>query len=54
MADSNSPTFEAIVGSDLTISSMRTHGKGPQGELPLTEEILRYAPSGDLFGKSKW
>jgi putative YjhG/YagF family dehydratase len=53
MADSNSPTFEAIVGSDLTISSMRTHGKGPQGELPLTEEILRHAPSGDLFGMTQ-
>ncbi|HSW01075.1 MAG TPA: YjhG/YagF family D-xylonate dehydratase [Sedimentisphaerales bacterium] len=53
MADSNSPTFEAIVGNDFTISSMRTHGKGPQGELPLTEEILRYAPSGDLFGMTQ-
>ncbi|MEN6427383.1 MAG: YjhG/YagF family D-xylonate dehydratase [Phycisphaerales bacterium] len=53
MADSNSSTFETIVGSDLAISSMRTHGKGPQGELPLTEEILRYAPSGDLFGMTQ-
>ena len=53
MADSNSPTFETIVGSDVTISSMRTHGKGPQGELPLTEKILRYAPSGDLFGMTQ-
>ena len=53
MPDSNGPTFEAIVGSDETISSMRTHGEGPQGELPLTEEILRYAPSGDLFGMTQ-
>jgi len=53
MADSNSPTFETIVGSGVTTSSMRTHGKGPQGELPLTEKILRYAPSGDLFGMTQ-
>ncbi len=53
MADGNGPTFEAIVGGDETISSMRTHGQGPQGELPLTDEILRHAPSGDLFGMTQ-
>ena len=53
MAESDSPTFEAIVGDDQTISSMRTHGEGPQGALPLTEEILRHAPSGDLFGMTQ-
>lgn len=29
---------------------VRTKGKGPEGELPLTAEMLRNAPSGDLFG----
>lgn len=27
-----------------------THADGPQGALPLTEDLLRDAPSGDLFG----
>ena len=27
-----------------------TTGRGPQGALPLTDELLRHAPSGDLFG----
>ncbi|MDG2213264.1 MAG: YjhG/YagF family D-xylonate dehydratase [Verrucomicrobiota bacterium] len=29
---------------------IRTRGKGPAGQLPLTEDQLREAPSGDLFG----
>ncbi len=53
MADSNAPTFEAIVGSDQTISSLRTHGEGPQGQLPFTDDMLRHAPSGDLFGMTQ-
>ncbi len=53
MADSNAITFEAIVGSDETISSMRTHGEGPQGQLPFTDDMLRHAPSGDLFGMTQ-
>jgi putative YjhG/YagF family dehydratase len=27
-----------------------THAPGPSGKLPLTPELLRYAPSGNLFG----
>ncbi|MCI0703484.1 MAG: YjhG/YagF family D-xylonate dehydratase [Planctomycetia bacterium] len=27
-----------------------TTGSGPRGSLPLTDELLRHAPSGDLFG----
>ena len=53
MADSNAPTFEAIVGNDQTISSMRTHGEGPPGQLPFTDDMLRHAPSGDLFGMTQ-
>lgn len=30
-----------------------THAAGPEGELPLTPEMLREAPSGDLFGWSQ-
>src|SRR5262245_14452863 len=32
------------------IYSFRTHAPGPAGALPLTDEMLRQAPSGDLFG----
>ena len=32
------------------IYEIRTRGRGPVGKLPLTDEQLREAPSGDLFG----
>ena len=32
------------------IYQIRPRGKGPAGQLPLTESQLREAPSGDLFG----
>jgi putative YjhG/YagF family dehydratase len=50
MADSKSPTFEEIVGNDQPVRTMRICGEGPPGKLPLTAEMLRNAPSGDLFG----
>ncbi len=34
----------------LEIFQIRTHAPGPEGALPLTEEMLGAAPSGDLFG----
>jgi len=30
-----------------------THAAGPEGKLPLTDELLRHAPSGDLFGMTQ-
>jgi putative YjhG/YagF family dehydratase len=36
--------------SDLSIFDIRSHAAGPAGALPLTAEILRERPSGDLFG----
>ena len=36
--------------SDSTLWEVVTKGDGPPGELPLTEEMLLNAPSGDLFG----
>lgn len=30
-----------------------TRAPGPEGKLPLTDELLRHAPSGDLFGMSQ-
>ena len=53
MADSKSPTFEEIVGNDQPVRTMRTCGEGPRGKLPLTDEALRNAPSGDLFGMTQ-
>jgi putative YjhG/YagF family dehydratase len=32
---------------------IRSHAPGPQGSLPLTAEMLRHRPSGDLFGLSQ-
>jgi putative YjhG/YagF family dehydratase len=33
--------------------SLQTHAAGPPGSLPLTDEMLLHAPSGDLFGLSQ-
>ena len=36
--------------SDATLWEVVTNGPGPEGNLPLTEEMLLNSPSGDLFG----
>lgn len=35
---------------DPALYDIRSHAPGPAGSLPLTAEILRERPSGDLFG----
>src|SRR5437763_3613660 len=43
--------FASLVeSSDTSIYQLHTHGVGPAGSLPLTPEMLREAPSGDIFG----
>jgi putative YjhG/YagF family dehydratase len=42
--------FTALVDSDPALFDVQTSAIGPAGSLPLTEELLREAPSGDLFG----
>jgi putative YjhG/YagF family dehydratase len=42
--------FLALVESDSSLFDVQTRAVGPAGALPLTEELLREAPSGDLFG----
>src|SRR5262245_22326307 len=42
--------FRAVVESDPAVYDVRTSAPGPAGRLPLTAELLREAPSGDLFG----
>jgi xylonate dehydratase len=43
--------FTSLVeSSDTNLYQLHTHGAGPAGSLPLTAEMLREAPSGDIFG----
>src|SRR5262245_5634740 len=39
-----------FLSADASTLSVRTRAPGPTGKLPLTDELLRTAPSGDLFG----
>ncbi len=39
-----------IFSSDPEVYRIETKGVGPSGALPLTDELLRSSPSGDLFG----
>lgn len=41
---------QLLDSSDATLWEVVTNGPGPDGALPLTEEMLLNAPSGDLFG----
>ena len=43
--------FEDFVETTETaLSDFRSRADGPSGSLPLTDEMLRHWPSGDLFG----
>jgi putative YjhG/YagF family dehydratase len=42
--------FARIVESDAAVYAVQTKAAGPGGALPLTDELLRESPSGDLFG----
>src|SRR4051794_17158014 len=43
--------FRSVVdSSDPAVYDVQTSAAGPAGALPLTEELLLNAPSGDLFG----
>jgi putative YjhG/YagF family dehydratase len=43
-------TTTALLDGDPALYDIQTKANGPAGSLPLTEELLREAPSGDLFG----
>lgn len=43
-------TFASLVDTEPALYDVRTSAAGPAGSLPLTEQLLREAPSGDLFG----
>src|ERR1051326_8835124 len=42
--------FASLLETDPLLYDVQTTAGGPVGRLPLTEELLRHAPSGDLFG----
>jgi putative YjhG/YagF family dehydratase len=46
------PSFslDQLVTSDPSVFDIRSKAPGPQGSLPITAEMLRERPSGDLFG----
>ena len=44
------PTIEHVLGSAAAIGTSRIEGDGPVGRLPLTPDMLRNEPSGNIFG----
>src|SRR5678815_1891499 len=44
------PPLEQVLGSAAAIGRSRIEGEGPAGRLPLTPEMLRNEPSGNVFG----
>src|SRR3954470_14124769 len=44
------PPLDAVLGASAVVAAGRLAGVGPAGKLPFTPEMLREAPSGDLFG----
>jgi len=49
MSNLTQPSF----ASADSIYTIQTHGDGPQGALPLTDELLLDSPSGDIFGMTQ-
>lgn len=50
---STNVSIEEILGTAAHIDKTRLQGEGPAGRLPLTEEMLRNEPSGNLFGMTQ-
>ncbi len=42
--------FESLLDSSAEIYTLTTRTRGPEGKLPVNDELLRHAPSGFLFG----
>src|SRR5436309_9890818 len=47
------PTLHSLLETDPSLLDVRVSSTGPAGSLPLTEELLRHSPSGELFGWSQ-
>ncbi len=50
MVQRTPPPLEQVLGSAASIGTSRIEGEGPDGRLPLTAEMLREEPSGNIFG----
>jgi putative YjhG/YagF family dehydratase len=50
MTSSHPANLSTLLDTDPRLYDVQTSAAGPGGSLPLTEELLREAPSGDLFG----
>src|SRR2546429_9286364 len=46
----DAPPLDAVLGSASAVAAGRLAGEGPAGRLPLTPDMLREEPSGNLFG----
>src|SRR5436309_5615140 len=53
MSTATASEFASLVETDSRLYELQTNSAGPAGTLPLTEELLRNAPSGELFGLSQ-
>src|SRR5437773_9463600 len=53
MSTATASEFASFVETDSRLYELQTSSAGPAGSLPLTEELLRNAPSGELFGLSQ-
>lgn len=47
------PVAELLDSRDPALYQIHTHGPGPVGKLPFTEQMLLESPSGDLFGMTQ-
>jgi len=45
--------FDALLGTGELVRATRTRAHGPEGRLPITPEMLRTEPSGNLFGMTQ-
>jgi len=50
MSAKHIPNPVPIEAADSRDYDVQTHAAGPQGALPLDDDFLRHAPSGDIFG----
>src|SRR5262245_8794014 len=46
----STPVLTSLLETDPALFDVQTSAAGPSGSLPLTEELLLHAPSGDVFG----
>jgi putative YjhG/YagF family dehydratase len=53
MTNTAASVFTTLVDTEPALLDVQTAAAGPTGSLPFTEEMLRHAPSGDLFGWSQ-